>query len=197
MKVEKETVLLLIENTEQELRRYIDNVLNDSVDDPHYSEVNLFNLFYGYVVLCKELDKPLPYASLLDFFTYCGYTPDDYSIVEAKRSNESKNYTRSQYLSASEIEKAFPAKNGNINPFLVAYVTMDFDNNFDTEVVEALKQRAKEKIVHLNTKLKAFLSIQQAVGTPIDSYTDLLGYLYFCSYNDEEIDFVKSVLKRS
>lgn len=99
MDINKEKLLYLLDHCEIDLIIWdlINNVLNDSETDPHYSAVAVTNIIKCYIELMDELDEKLPYNSVEGFFDFNAYTEDEYKIFEEIRSKESKYYRGIQY----------------------------------------------------------------------------------------------------
>lgn len=75
----------------------IDEVLNDSKIDPHFSAVAVNNMIKCYIEIERELDIKLPYNNVMEFFKFNAYTKDEYNIFEESRKKESQYYTGKQY----------------------------------------------------------------------------------------------------
>ncbi|HAN21373.1 MAG: hypothetical protein A2Y15_06965 [Clostridiales bacterium GWF2_36_10] len=75
----------------------IDNVLNDSDEDPHYSAVTATNLLKCYIQLLKNSGEQLPFNDSEEYFKHNGYTIQEYQLFEVKRKAESKNYIGKQF----------------------------------------------------------------------------------------------------
>ncbi len=75
----------------------IDEVLNDSQTDPHYSAVAVSNIIKCYIDLEKELGTQLPYIDVESFFEFNGYSKQEYKKFEKSRHKESKYYKDIQY----------------------------------------------------------------------------------------------------
>lgn len=99
MDINKEKLLYLLDHCEIDLIIWdlINNVLNDSETDPHYSAVAVTNIIKCYIELMDELDEKLPYNNVEEFFDFNAYTEDEYKIFEEIRRKESKYYRGIQY----------------------------------------------------------------------------------------------------
>ena len=75
----------------------IDNVLNDSVEDPHYSAVTATNLIKCYIEISEQLDKKLPYNDVRSFFKSNAYTEAEWILFENHREKELTYYIGIQY----------------------------------------------------------------------------------------------------
>ena len=75
----------------------LDEVLEDSEDDPQYSAVTLCNLIYCYNMTISVLEGDDAPKSICDFFLEHNYTREDYEIVEKKRITESSYYRGIQF----------------------------------------------------------------------------------------------------
>lgn len=61
MNLDIEKLKYLLNTTEREIGRLIDNVLSDSQEDPHYSAVYASNQIKCYIQIMNELGEKLPY----------------------------------------------------------------------------------------------------------------------------------------
>lgn len=75
----------------------IDEVLNDSETDPHFSAVAVSNMIKCYIEIEKQLGTKLPYADVKTYFEFCAYTEDEYKLFETRRRKESEYYSDIQY----------------------------------------------------------------------------------------------------
>ncbi len=83
MNVEKTEFILRF--VESEIPNEIDNVLNDSETDPHFSAVYTSNLIESRVGLLSEIGKnDLSYTDVKSCFEYFDYTESDYIRFEEK-----------------------------------------------------------------------------------------------------------------
>ena len=88
----------LIRYIESCIPHEIDNVLMDSLTDPHYSAVYTTSL----INLCIEFNhnqlkhEPL-YSTIKEYFLFEGYTQEEYDVFESKRVAESIEYIGEQY----------------------------------------------------------------------------------------------------
>lgn len=75
----------------------IDEVLNDSQTDPHFSAVAVSNIIKCYIDIEKELGTQLPYTDVKSFFEFNGYSKQEYEMFEKSRYKESIYYKDIQY----------------------------------------------------------------------------------------------------
>jgi len=75
----------------------IDNVLNDSETDPHYSAVAASNRIKCFIEIMDSLGEPEPYKTVEEFFEFNAYTKEEYELFEKKRRIESEYYRGVQY----------------------------------------------------------------------------------------------------
>ena len=75
----------------------IENVLEDSEEDPHYSAVTATNLVKCYIEIMKALGENLPYSNVEEFVKNIGYSNEDYLLFEKKRKKEAEYYRGIQY----------------------------------------------------------------------------------------------------
>ena len=97
MNLDIEKLKYLLNNTEREIGRLIDNVLSDSQEDPHYSAVYASNQIKCNIQIMNELGEELPYSNVEEFFRVNAYTEDEYKAFEASRKKESEYYIGVQY----------------------------------------------------------------------------------------------------
>ncbi len=97
MAIDYEKLKYLLNTTDLEIGRLIDNVLSDSETDPHYSAVATSNKIKCYIEIMSELGENLPYSTIEEFFKINAYTDEEYRIFEEKRKKESVYYRDVQY----------------------------------------------------------------------------------------------------
>lgn len=97
MNLDIEKLKYLLNTTEFEIGRLIDNVLSDSQEDPHYSAVYASNQIKCYIQIMNELGEKLPYSNVEEFFRVNAYTEDEYKAFEDSRKKESEYYIGVQY----------------------------------------------------------------------------------------------------
>ena len=92
---EKLKYMLHIQRFDIEL--LIENVIEDSEEDPHYSAVTATNLVKCYIEIMGELGEKLPYTDVEGFVKAIGFSNEDYLLFEKKRKKESQYYRGVQY----------------------------------------------------------------------------------------------------
>ena len=92
---EKLKYILHIQSFDIEL--LIENVIEDSDEDTHYSAVTATNLVKCYIEIMTELGEKLPYSDVEGFIKKMGYSHKDYLLFEKKRKKESEYYRGIQY----------------------------------------------------------------------------------------------------
>jgi len=92
-----ESVLFLLKSIEQELPLYIEDVLNDSFEDPHHSAVHTTSLINCVVELLTELGEKLPFYDTESYFEHAGFSKEEYKLFEESRRKESVYYRGAQY----------------------------------------------------------------------------------------------------
>ena len=95
--MDKEKLLYLLNYMEYPIDLLVDNVINDSEEDPEYSAVTATNLIKSYIQVTKELEVFKPYKSVKEYILNDGYTFEEYELYEKKRKNESANYIGIQF----------------------------------------------------------------------------------------------------
>lgn len=97
MDLNKEQLLYLLGFIEDYLDDFIDKVLNDSKDDPHFSAVTVSNIIECYIEINKQIGKELPYTDIKTYFSFNAYNMEEYNIFENSRIKESKYYIGPKY----------------------------------------------------------------------------------------------------
>lgn len=92
-----ESFKLLLNFIEYNIKLLVDNVLNDSETDPHYSAVAATNRIKCYVQIMSELGEPIPYNNVREFFEFHSYSFEEYNKFEESRQIESQYYRGIQY----------------------------------------------------------------------------------------------------
>ena len=92
---EKLKYLLHIQRFDIEL--LVENVIEDSEDDPHYSAVTASNLIKCYIEIMKELGENLSYIDVEGFIKNIGFSGKEYLLFENKRKKEAEYYCGIQY----------------------------------------------------------------------------------------------------
>lgn len=95
--IDIEKLKYLLNDTECEIGRLIDNVLSDSEEDPHYSAVSATNRIKCYIQIMNELGEELPYSNVEEFFKFNAYTEVEYKAFEESRKKEFEYYRGVQY----------------------------------------------------------------------------------------------------
>ena len=90
--MDNEKLLYLLKSVDFKLTIDIENVLNDSLDDPQYSAVTTSNLIKCYIEIMTNLGKKLPYHDVKGFILFDGFSEEEYKFFEASREKESKYY---------------------------------------------------------------------------------------------------------
>lgn len=93
----KEQILYVLKDINCNLPVYIENVLNDSKEDPHYSAVYVNNLIKCYIELMTEMHEILPYTDVKSFLFFNGFDETEYELFESSRQNESSYYIGKQF----------------------------------------------------------------------------------------------------
>lgn len=93
----KEQILYILKDINGNLPVYIENVLNDSKEDPHFSAVYVNNLIKCYIDLMIQMGKKLPYRDVKSFILFNGFDESEYEFFENSRKNESTYYIGEQF----------------------------------------------------------------------------------------------------
>ncbi len=80
-----------------ETEQLIENVLEDSEDDPHYSAVTATNIIKCYIEIMQELEEKIAFDNVESFFKEKGFSGQDYLLFEAKRKKEAEYYCGEQF----------------------------------------------------------------------------------------------------
>lgn len=97
MVIDEEKLIYLLKFTDHYIDLLVDNVLNDSIEDPEYSAVTATNLIKCIIKTYKDIGKKLPYCDVKGYLLYNLYTERQYDIFEEKRKNESTYYIGKQF----------------------------------------------------------------------------------------------------
>ena len=71
------------------LMQFIQEILMDSKEDPHFSAVAANNMILCYLEIMAELGQKLPYNSVKEYFEFQGFDPEEYDAFEKSRIEES------------------------------------------------------------------------------------------------------------
>ncbi len=93
----KEQILYVLKDINCNLPVYIENVLNDSKEDPQYSAVYVNNLIKCYIELMTDLHEKLPYTDVESFLLFNGFDETEYKLFESSRQSESSYYIDTQF----------------------------------------------------------------------------------------------------
>ena len=88
----------LMNYIENSLPAEIDNVLNDSEFDPHFSAVYVTNLIKSLIFTIENCETyEMHFKDVKDCFKYLDYSDKEYEIFEKKRIIESEYYIGEQF----------------------------------------------------------------------------------------------------
>lgn len=85
----------ILEFIYSDIQELIENVLNDSISDPHYSAVAANNLMVCYLRISDHSNTK--YDSVRNFIIELGFSEAEYEIFEKKRCDESAYYIGEQF----------------------------------------------------------------------------------------------------
>lgn len=97
MAIDNEKLKYMLHIQRFDIELLIENVLEDSEVDPHYSAVTATNLVKCYIEIMKELGEKLPYTDVEGFIKHNGFSEQEYLVFEKKRQKESEYYRGVQY----------------------------------------------------------------------------------------------------
>ncbi len=95
--IDVEKLKYLLNDMDVYIGELIDNVLNDSETDPHYSAVAATNRIKCFIQIMNELGEEMPYGNVEEFFDFNAYTKEEYRLFEESRRKESVYYRDKQY----------------------------------------------------------------------------------------------------
>lgn len=94
-----EALEYLLQHIEYYVSRFMDDVMEDSEEDPEYSAVTLNNLILCVIRLQKMLDDTYPIQTVREYFLETHfYTEKDFERFEENRKKESLYYIGKQFL---------------------------------------------------------------------------------------------------
>ena len=98
IKIDKMKLLYLLDDFFDEyLIRLVQEVLDDSKEDPQFSAVAAQNLLVCYMDVMADLGRKLPYKNMQEYFAYNSFEPEEYRAFEASRKKESAYYRGPQF----------------------------------------------------------------------------------------------------
>lgn len=98
MDINFEKLKYLLYSQRYDIESLIENVLEDSEDDPHFSAVTATNLIKCYIDIMEQIGEKLPYSNIKEFFRHIGFSEQEYLSFEEKRKKEAEYYRGVQYL---------------------------------------------------------------------------------------------------
>ena len=97
MAIDNEKLKYMLHIQRFDIELLIENVLEDSEVDPHYSAVTATNLVKCYIEIMTGLGEKPTYSDVEGFIKKMGYSHKDYLLFEKKRKKESEYYRGIQY----------------------------------------------------------------------------------------------------
>lgn len=97
MVIDTEKLKYLLDALYPNIEILVDQVLEDSKTDPHFSAVAATNIIKCYIQIMDELEKKLSYTDVEGFFKLNGYTKEEYCLFEESRKKEAQYYQGAQY----------------------------------------------------------------------------------------------------
>lgn len=92
-----EKVKYMLQNQRFDIELLVENILEDSEEDPHYSAVTATNLIKCYIEIMEDLGEKLPFSDVEGFVRNIGFSRQDYMLFEEKRKKEKEYYRGVQY----------------------------------------------------------------------------------------------------
>lgn len=98
VEIDKTKLLYLLDDFfDDYLLRLVQEVLDDSEEDPQFSAVTAQNLLTCYLGVMTDLGRKLPYKNMQEYFAYNAFEPEEYSAFEAFRKKEAVYYRGPQF----------------------------------------------------------------------------------------------------
>lgn len=95
--INKDKLLYILDFFDVYLMQFIQEILMDSKEDPHFSAVAANNMILCYLEIMTELGQKLPYNSVKEYFEFQGFDPEEYDAFERSRIKESAYYRGPQF----------------------------------------------------------------------------------------------------
>jgi len=95
--MDKEKLKYLMLNMPAYINGLIEEVLTDSLTDPHYSAVFASNTIKCYIRVMQDIGEELPFQDVKGYFEFNVYTEEEYNQFEKLREKESAYYRGIQY----------------------------------------------------------------------------------------------------
>lgn len=89
---DKEFEYLMGEHLLYYIDNLIDNILDDSEEDPRYSAVTANNLIICFVKVASEWGMEVPFSNAETYFGWTNRTTAEYRLFEEKRAKEQTYY---------------------------------------------------------------------------------------------------------
>lgn len=93
----QEAMLYLMRFIDHLIEESICNVLEDSLEDPHFSAVTTANMIACYMTVMQELQKDLPYTDIKGYFLHNQFSNEEWKKFENSRLKESAYYIGKQW----------------------------------------------------------------------------------------------------
>jgi hypothetical protein len=95
--MDNEMLDYILRDIDFSLQTDIQNVIDDSLEDPHHSAVYTSNLIKCYISVMNQIDYELPYNDVKGYILGSGYDEKDYDVFETSRIKESSYYIGQQF----------------------------------------------------------------------------------------------------
>lgn len=95
--INKDKLLYILDFFDVYLMQFIQEILMDTKEDPHFSAVAANNMILCYLEIMAELGQKLPYNSVKEYFEFQGFDPEEYDAFERSRIEESAYYRGPQF----------------------------------------------------------------------------------------------------
>lgn len=88
----KNDILYLMRFVDDYIERFVNQVLSDSEEDPHWSAITAENMIYCYINVMKWLGKNLDFDDVKSYFKAYWFSDAEYELFEKKCQEEAKIY---------------------------------------------------------------------------------------------------------
>ena len=94
MAIDYEKLKYMLHIQSFDIERLIENVIEDSEEDPHFSAVTATNLVKCYIEIMENLGEKLPYSDVEGFIKTSGFSNKDYILFEKKREKRIEKFEK-------------------------------------------------------------------------------------------------------
>ncbi|MCR5636326.1 MAG: hypothetical protein K6F76_03990 [Clostridiales bacterium] len=198
MSIDKEKLQCLFRFMEEYINISIYEVLNDSLEDRHFSAIAVSNIIKCYIDIENQMRVKLPYNDIKSYFEFSPFTREEYDLFEKSRLKESKYYRGKQFLNCNTVV----IENGsmNIDEEKLKYLFEFIDEYIDIAIDEILGGASNNlhlSAVDVSNIIKCYIYIEKQLYEELP-YNDVKSYFEFNAYTKEEYElFEKNRLIQS